>query len=60
MPKFKGCPECETPWHWEQMHGMRLYRDVGRRKVYRVKCLPCGTERDVNSRGRLAPAKETT
>ena len=43
--RYKGkrpaCPKCGSPWHWEQIQGLRLYRQEGRNRVYRVKCPTC-------------------
>lgn len=30
---------CDDNWHWEQIHGMRLSRQEGRRTIYRVRYL---------------------
>lgn len=53
-----NCPDCKVPWHWENMAGMTVFRTVGRRKVYRVRCPKCSRSADVNSRGKAH--KETT
>ena len=48
VPKHK----CHQNWHWHQLHGMRLFREVGRRKVYDVRCGICGRSAEVDSSGR--------
>jgi hypothetical protein len=36
------CPSCRTRLHFEQLYGMRLYREVDSVYVYRAKCPSCG------------------
>lgn len=35
------CPKDGEPLHWEQIHGMRLVRQVGSVEVYQARCPKC-------------------
>ena len=45
-----NCKVCKLPMGWESIQGIRLFREVDGRKVYRVRC-GCG-ERQVDTKGR--------
>lgn len=43
---------CSDHWHWEQLGGMRLFREEGRQKIYKVRCGVCNRHAEVNSAGK--------
>ena len=44
---------CKAVLHWEQIGGMRVFRQVGRRKIYRVLCGECRMPYEVNASGKV-------
>lgn len=54
VPSSKAkSPCCSVHWNWEQIGGMRVFKQVGRRKVYRVLCSKCGMGYNTNSAGKV-------
>ena len=39
---------CHEELHWEQLAGMRLFREVDGRKMYRARCPKCLRSYDVD------------
>jgi hypothetical protein len=48
-------PCCKQPWYWNQIGGMRVFRQAGRRKIYRVMCPGCRMLYETNGRGKVLP-----
>ena len=50
-PKKTKKHKCSDNWYWEQIGGIRVFREVGKKKVYRVFCGVCGKAEEVDSAG---------
>lgn len=43
--------KCKDHWYWEQIGGIRVFREIGKLKVHRVFCGVCGKAEEVDSAG---------
>jgi hypothetical protein len=51
MPDRKAKHRCRDHWEWETVKGIRIFREVGRERLYNVKCAVCKRESRVTARG---------
>jgi len=59
MPRKKKKHDCRKHWHWEQIWGMRVSREIDGRYGYNVRCGVCGRVDFVDEKGKPVKVRRT-